>query len=285
MNETVAPGSVVVGVDGSKAAIGAALWAVDEAVSRDVPLRLFYAIERRGAPGPGDPIPGIATAENAIRHACAAIEATGRPVKVETEICDGSPVRLLIQASRSAAMVCVGAVGLRHFQPARVGSSAAALAVAALCPVAIVRDDDGVRQSGASVIVVELDDSHGDGGVLLQAATEEARLRRVPVRAITCQQAAGPGACEGDHDHDHRARANLDRRLVRWRRQYPDIALESVVACGSLLNYLACNRDPGALVIVGAHRSEHIKELVGPIGSAILQDAHYSLLIVDRRNL
>ena len=45
MNETSKPPSIVVGIDGSKAAVHAALWAVDEAVSRDIPLRLLYAIE------------------------------------------------------------------------------------------------------------------------------------------------------------------------------------------------------------------------------------------------
>ena len=39
------PLSVVVGIDGSRSGIVAALWAVDEAVSRDIPLRLVYAIE------------------------------------------------------------------------------------------------------------------------------------------------------------------------------------------------------------------------------------------------
>ncbi|HEY1439670.1 MAG TPA: universal stress protein [Mycobacterium sp.] len=45
MNESPTPQSIVVGIDGSRAAIHAALWAVDEAVSRDIPLRLLYAIE------------------------------------------------------------------------------------------------------------------------------------------------------------------------------------------------------------------------------------------------
>ena len=35
---------VVVGVDGSDAALAAALWAVDEAVDREAPLRLVHAI-------------------------------------------------------------------------------------------------------------------------------------------------------------------------------------------------------------------------------------------------
>ena len=39
------PPAVVVGIDGSRSAVDAALWAVDEAVSRDIPLRLVYAID------------------------------------------------------------------------------------------------------------------------------------------------------------------------------------------------------------------------------------------------
>ena len=35
--------SVVVGIDGSQAALDAAIWAVAEAVSRDIPLRLVHA--------------------------------------------------------------------------------------------------------------------------------------------------------------------------------------------------------------------------------------------------
>jgi hypothetical protein len=45
MREVPAPPAVVVGVDGSRAAVRAALWAVDEAVSRDIPLRLVYALD------------------------------------------------------------------------------------------------------------------------------------------------------------------------------------------------------------------------------------------------
>jgi nucleotide-binding universal stress UspA family protein len=66
-------------------------------------------------------------AENAVRQAATAVEATGQLVKIETEIVDEPPVSSLIRASASAAMLCLGAVGLRHFQPGRVGSTTAAL--------------------------------------------------------------------------------------------------------------------------------------------------------------
>jgi nucleotide-binding universal stress UspA family protein len=39
---------VVVGVDGSDAAITAAKWAIDEAVSRDVPLRIVHVTHIEG---------------------------------------------------------------------------------------------------------------------------------------------------------------------------------------------------------------------------------------------
>ena len=44
MNHPQLPPRIVVGIDGSDAAINAAKWAVAEAISRDVPLRLVHAI-------------------------------------------------------------------------------------------------------------------------------------------------------------------------------------------------------------------------------------------------
>lgn len=42
MNDKHALSAVVVGIDGSPAAIHAAQWAIGEAISRSVPLRLVY---------------------------------------------------------------------------------------------------------------------------------------------------------------------------------------------------------------------------------------------------
>ena len=94
MNELTIPRPIVVGVDGSKAAIRAALWAVDEAVSRDVPVRLLYAIAH------GDTVAAdseaaareLATVETGVRRAVTAIEATGQSVRIETEITQGPAI-------------------------------------------------------------------------------------------------------------------------------------------------------------------------------------------------
>jgi nucleotide-binding universal stress UspA family protein len=45
MNSAPSPGPVVVGVDGSEAAIGAAKRVAREAIHHDVPLRLVYVVD------------------------------------------------------------------------------------------------------------------------------------------------------------------------------------------------------------------------------------------------
>jgi nucleotide-binding universal stress UspA family protein len=285
MNELSAPRPIVVGIDGSKAAIHAALWAVDEAVSLDVPLRLLYAIERDDTreAEPDAMAHKLAAADTAVGRAFMAIEATGQPVKIETEIAQGPPIVSLSHASASAAMVCVGAVGLRHFRPGRVGSTAAALAISAQCPVAIIRGHHNQPGQPAHGIVVEVDGSP-DNGVVLGTAMEEARLHNTTVQAIICRRTASDNTT-AEGESDRRALADLDRRLARWKRQYPHLRVESVAVHGTLLEYLAYTHRSVRLVIVGAHNREHLKELIGPIGSAVLQDAECSLLIVNRQHL
>ena len=111
--------SVVVGIDGSRSALDAALWAVDEAVSRDIPLRLVYAIDPADTVGtdPQDAARDLATAEVAVRYAFTAVESTDKPVKIEVEILQDRPTRALLEASRWAAMVCVGSIGTQTQRP------------------------------------------------------------------------------------------------------------------------------------------------------------------------
>jgi nucleotide-binding universal stress UspA family protein len=54
MNHPQSPQRVVVGIDGSDAAINAAKWAVAEATSRDIPLRLIHAIPELRTDAPAD---------------------------------------------------------------------------------------------------------------------------------------------------------------------------------------------------------------------------------------
>lgn len=282
------PPSVVVGIDGSRAAVDAALWAVDEAVSRNIPLRLVYAIEPSDIARLDAQVAAheLATAEIAVRHAFVAIESTEKPVKIEVEILQNrSSTRALLEASRSAAMICLGSSGLKHATQGRVGSTAAAVAAQAHCPVAISRGRDPQRHE-PGWIVAEVDGTCASNGVL-QRGLDEARLRDAPLRVLTCWQSRFTDIhdCHAVGDGNRLAKAALDRRLRVWRRRYPGLDIQSVAVHGNTLTYLAKNAASIQLVVVGRERARGVGDLVGPLGHAAIHDTNCSVLICESQNV
>ena len=203
---------VVVGVDGSDAALDAAKWAIDEAISRDVPLRIVHVthIERQPA-SPEDAFRlDVQYAESSLRAATAAVEATGKPVKIETDILWGSPDTALINESRNASMVCVGSIGIGAIASELWGSTAATLAEKAYCPVAIIRSPHNVPASRPDWIVVAVH-GHADGESVIEHAMDEARLRNAPVLAV--------GVWE--EDFGQTPYDELDRRIEKVGKALP----------------------------------------------------------------
>ncbi|HTY29117.1 MAG TPA: universal stress protein [Mycobacterium sp.] len=288
MAESFTPPSIVVGVDGSRGAVRAAVWAIDEALSRDIPLRLVYAVEPQDsdAADPQDAERRLASAELAVRYAADTVEAIERPVKVEIEISPGQPTATLIEASRSAAMICVGAVGLKHFDHNRIGSTAISLVSSAHCPVAIVRGSEQATRQEPGWVVVELDESPDSAGVL-QCGVEEARLRGAPLRVLGSWQSRYTDVhdTKAVADGNRMVRAQLDRRISSWKHNYPDLDVRPVAIHGSVVNYLAKHGDDIQLVVVGARNAHGVEELLGPTGSAALQNTDCSVLVADRQRL
>jgi nucleotide-binding universal stress UspA family protein len=259
--------TVVVGVDGSKAATNAACWAVDEALSRDIPLRLIHVIEQTRLFGSWTGESRLSAARSAVYVTRRAIETTGKPVKIETEIVRGKPLAKLMEQSRSAAIMCVGSVGLRHARKG-VGSTSAALAASALCPVAVIRRPAGQpAMPTISRVVVYADD-----GATLHYAFAEARLRQAPLRAIAVCTAAG----RDDADEKRLAHLQLRRRIARWARVYPDVRVEAVIVGGNVDRYLAADDEADQLFVTDSHSCF---DLCGG------QRAGRSVLAVRSRNL
>jgi len=265
MPEADTPSCVVVGVDGSRAAVAAAVWAVDEAVARDIPVRLVHVVDDQRKSG-------LAV----LREAHIAAEATGQPVKIETEIMHGRPLAALLAASHSAAMVCVGPIGLRR-SAIPIGSTAAGLVSSARCPVAIVRS----HAAADGWVVVEADDSPTDSAVL-QRAIDEALLRGGRLQVVTTWHPDIHGA---DAPGGQRVAAQLGRRIAPWIRRYPDLDIRPVAVRGKILNYLIKHADSVQLVVVGKNVSGDVAELVGPAGHAALRHTGCSVLVVCPRYL
>jgi hypothetical protein len=159
------------------------------------------------------------------------------------------------------------------------------LAVAAHCPVAVMPTSTVPRQDG--LILAAVDESPSCSAVL-ELAVQEARLRGAPLRVITmqrrqigCDYDGGPAA-----DRSHHIERQIDHRLTHWRRNYPDLVIESVHDHFSLLNYLEQlqrTATPIQLVVVDPMRPGPTDVLLRPSGRTTLDAAGCALLICDRQ--
>jgi nucleotide-binding universal stress UspA family protein len=263
---------VVVGVDGSDAAVNAAIWAIDEANSRDVPLRIVHVTHIEGAEAtPGDSFRlEVQYAESSLRAATAAVEATGKPVKIETDILWGSPDIALIDESRNAALICVGSVGIGAIARELWGSTAASLAEKAYCPVAIIRTPRNAPTSGSDWIVVVVED-RADNESVIEHAMDEARLRGAPVLAVGVRQ----------EDLDATPFDTLDRLVEKWKQRYPDVHVHAVTTRAGVARFLAENTDKSVqLAVVGGADADHVAEIVGPHSHPIVPHGECSVLVV-----
>lgn len=271
---------IVVGVDGSDASVDAALWAIDEAVDRNLPLRL---VSVTGIPRPHTPeqtpSPELEYAESALRMASSAVVETGKQVKLVTEILWNSPATALIVESREAALVCVSSVGIGAIARALLGSTAAAVAEGSHCPVAVIRPPSAAQGSWVAVAV---DTSRGDDAVI-EYALHEARLRHSPLIAV------GVG-CNVFGVNTPEATTTRTRE---WAQRCPDIEIETVPTWSSLADYLVKDHDDlsrrhartdvttgGPLAVIDSTEVSQLARLVGPHGDDLLHHARCSVLVV-----
>jgi nucleotide-binding universal stress UspA family protein len=281
MFEIFPPKSVVVGIDGSQAAIRAALWAVDEVAGTDIPLRLLYIRESSPTASRSETRTAMVTAEEAVYEAYNAIDALGKPVKVEMEIVEGRPVPALIYASESTPLLCIGNTGAGRSSPAGFGSTATTLVHATHCSVAVVRGDHNEELAKDRWIVAHVAGSVDDNDAL-EFAFEEANRRNAPL-VVTTAWRSGFEDLQDDrviNDHERRTHAILDRYIALWRPHYPAVRVRTVAAYNTFLNYLAEHAKTIQLVVVGATQTDEVQQLIGPAADHALQHSDFALLVV-----
>lgn len=270
----IQPGAtVVVGIDGSQAAIHAAEWAIDEAIARDVPMRLVHvtSAESTASQSPNEVPLGIEYAEAILRQASAAISVTGKDVKIDTAIVRGDPATVFLAESRNAELVCIGSVGVGVVSEKFLGSTATALAEGAHCPVAIIRDHGETQRQDRRWIAVAVRASTDNEDIVV-TAMEEARLRGTPVLAIGL----------GTQDFGFTPYDELDRLVEGWQQRYPDVHVHPATTQSGLVQYLNDDEEPIDLVVVGADEAGRVAQIVGPHSHPIVRHPECSVLIVRR---
>ncbi|OBS00980.1 universal stress protein [Mycobacterium gordonae] len=255
MDLTESPTWIVVGLDGSEAAINAARWAVPEARARDIPLRLVYAVTAppAGAP-PGDADLDIEYGETSLRAACAAVHAMKQPVKIETDLVVGPPSRVLINESRSATMVCVGSVGIGWLARRVLGSTAENVARRAQCPAAVIRTNRGAQKPDSGSIAVVVDDSV-ENDLVLEHGFREAELRDAPILALGVWRWGF-----GEIPYQQ-----LEHRLGRWVAKHPRVHVRPAAARDGAAEFLSDTQESVQLVVVSHADADKVAKMIGPL--------------------
>ena len=276
---TTAP--VVVGVDGSAAALRAVDYAVDESRLRHRPLRVVYADRWSEHPAWVDIIPGgpfsdplAVEPHQVVQHAMDRVAA--RPsVPVTGEVLPGHPGSVLVEESRRAELLVLGFRAHGHL-PGTVLSGAA-------CPVLVVREAGnpsghvlvGVNRSAASDAAVGF-------------AFEEAAMRGAPVLALhawTGPVSTGPGdmlplVYDPGVVADEAGRA-LSEALAGWRAKYPEVPVDERLVRGHPGPALVAATAEARLVVVGVHGHRAVPGwLVGSVTHLLLHQAHCPVAVI-----
>jgi len=232
---------------------------VDEAISRSVPLPLVCVTKPKHPPAE-DYYEDIRHAEASLRAAQAAVEAAGKPVKVETAILDGPAGPALVEESRDAAIICVGSVGIGRYARSILGSTATDLAEKAHCPVAIIRPQDEQPRHAINWIVVEVNEQPGNEAVV-KVAIQEATLRHAPILAL---------------GNDH----SLEDKVEMWKLHHPGVHIYPVSSEADVAHFLKNHDERVQLAVIGGSQAGELAQIVGPHGHPVFHHTESSVLIV-----
>jgi len=259
---------VIAGIDASRAALTAALWGVDEAISRAVPLRLISVIKPTHT-SPDDYARDLEHAERSLGQARDAIVAGRKGVTVETEIPRAPAGVALIEASRDAEMVCVGSVGIGRYARSLLGSTATELAEKAHCPVAVVRTESAQPPPEIDWVVVRMTDAPDNENVVKHAAWE-ANLRRAPMLILG-------GRPEELTEH---ADGAFERRVQQWRQRHPEVRVYPITTNFAIASFLQMSDERVQLAVISAAEADQLARLIGPAGHPLFRHPECSVLVV-----
>lgn len=267
MNNSAVSPPIVVGIDGSKHAVQAAVWAIGEAISRNAPLRLVHVINGHRR----DRDRGYAYAGHVLHKAWVAVQAARRPVMVESDVLDGDPIAELVEISRTVEMICVGSRGTNDSPRQHRGATAAELARRAYSPVAIIQRRYRHWSTSAGRCIVAVLDASADPHAVLETAWGEAELRHAPVVWLT-------PSLTGAHNGDRALRATLNHYLDEDMRTNAKVRILHTPT--NVSNLLAHSVGIDPLVIICPNDIDLIADIVGPKARSILGHANCALLIV-----
>ncbi|MGW4528287.1 universal stress protein [Amycolatopsis sp. NPDC004378] len=288
---------VTVGVDGSAGAGAAVAWAAKIASLRHLELKIVNGLQVAGLYYGGG-LSGIgaetlfdailADGQRAVADARKLALSVDKDLAITTEVPNDPPVPRLIDESRHARMLVVGATGSGGFTGMLVGGTAASVAGHAHCPVAVVRGRHGSAAIPEQGPVVAGVDGSPNSEQALAVAFEEASLRGAPLVAVhawndlTYEDTRGTARIPVDPamlaEEEERL---LGQRLAGWGEKYPDVRVRREIVRDRPRHALLTASAEAQLVVVGSHgRGGFTGMLLGSTSQALVQHAQCPVLVV-----
>jgi nucleotide-binding universal stress UspA family protein len=284
------PGTIVVGIDGSESSDHALDWAADQAVLEHRALTLVYG---SGSPVPAwtdvgvaDPYLGFPALQAAGRavideaRARVAARAPALEVRGVVEVVDART--LLLEQSRTAALVVLGSRGRGPVRSALLGSVGVAVARHADCPVVIHRPY-GNQTARRGILVA--DDATRESLPVLEFAYRQAELTKLPltvmhcyadVESVTTPSYAGSGSVDVESE-----RRELAESVAGLATEHPDVEVHEDVEHGLLEVRVPLASDEMDLVVVGAHQGSRLQQLMyGSVSVQVLEHGTCPVAVV-----
>jgi nucleotide-binding universal stress UspA family protein len=287
---TVGRFPVVVGVDESAGTDQALAWAVEEAHSRAVAIRLVFAggsVLTFGGPRlyGNLPVPELVhvrrIGEKLLGKAAARVAELAPDLEITRHVAGEGAARVLIEESARASLLVLGSRQLGTVGSFLLGSVSAAVSARAACPVVVLRGLAGLAAEHSAVVVGV--DAQPSSEAVLEFGFDYASRRSVPLRAVLCWHPdllaemmwrPAPPAPE-------RVEAWLSEALAGWRERYPDVAVHPGVIRGHPVTGLVAAATAQDLLVVGNHSHHALAgALLGSVSQGVLHHATCPVAVI-----
>lgn len=276
---------IVVGVDGSPAALSAVEWAAADAARVGGTLKIVYVLDRspyevtRFTFAMPDQL--VLEGKKAVEAATERALERHPQVTLTTEIVEGQPAKVLRESAAGAAEIVLGSRGLGGFARALLGSVSIHVAGHAACPVVVVRA--GEREPQGEV-VVGIDDG-ADCEPAIGYAFEQAARRGASLRAVYAWQVPVHVYVPNvpyDMDEIRTAQYHVAReKLAPYAGKYPDVQVVEDVRCAHPVDALTDAAEGADLLVVGSHgRGAFGSMLLGSVSRGVLHHATCPVAVV-----
>jgi nucleotide-binding universal stress UspA family protein len=251
--------SVLVGVTGPGENTEALRYALDEARGLDVGLTLVHAVHPMLTPPPPSVLLTTDDWADVGRRVTTGVRrelkelVAGDAVPVRTAVEHGDPRRVLAELSKDASTVVLQHRDLSRLHRIVTGSTTAAVATHAHCPVVSVPPSRNDRSAGRVISV----GVHADGGPrpVLEAAFATAAVHHGSLRLVHAwrQPAAYDDILSNDTRWIPAAEATITSAAGELQGSYPDIRVAIEVRHDWPADVLVEAAERSELIIVGRH--------------------------------